>query len=422
MLYERWQQVAQTHAQEIALTEAWSGRHWTFLELAHAAEQFTASEGCLIFPTGRNHEFILSVLQAWKTKKVCCPLEEGQTAPEIPNLPANCVHLKLTSGSTGKPRLIGFTAEQLAADPENIVSTMGLRTEWPNLGVISLAHSYGFSNLVLPLLLHGIPLILTDTPLPATVNSAAKLAPAVTLASVPALWRTWLEAGSIPTNTRIAISAGAPLPLELEKAVYDKCGLKIHNFYGSSECGGIAYDRSEVPREKANLAGTAMDNVQLQKNAEGCLEVLGRGVAMGCFPPESERLSERKFTTSDLVDIHTGDVLLLGRASDIINVAGRKISPENIEQALGTHPSVLCTVVFGVTSEDAGRGENIVALVRTRETVSAETLRQHLLKILPAWQIPREWAFREDLSPNNRGKISRKEMRDRWLAGKRNNV
>ena len=53
------------------------------------------------------------------------------------------------------------------ADAENIVATMGLRPDWPNLGVISLAHSYGFSNLVLPLLLHGIPLILAPVPLPA---------------------------------------------------------------------------------------------------------------------------------------------------------------------------------------------------------------------------------------------------------------
>ena len=49
--------------------------------------------------------------------------------------------------------MVAFTAAQLMADAENIVTTMGLRPDWPNLGVLSLAHSYGFSNLVLPLLL-----------------------------------------------------------------------------------------------------------------------------------------------------------------------------------------------------------------------------------------------------------------------------
>ena len=51
---------------------------------------------------------------------------------------------------------------------------MGLRADWPNLGVISLAHSYGFSNLILPLLLHGIPLILAPAPLPEIIRRAAE--------------------------------------------------------------------------------------------------------------------------------------------------------------------------------------------------------------------------------------------------------
>src|SRR5437879_1003240 len=78
------------------------------------------------------------------------------------------VHLRTTSATGGPPCLVSFTAEQLAADAENVVATMGLRRDWPNLGVISLAHSYGFSNLIMPLLLHGIPLILAPAPLPET--------------------------------------------------------------------------------------------------------------------------------------------------------------------------------------------------------------------------------------------------------------
>lgn len=418
MLYERWQQVAQRHAHELALIESWSGRRWTFAELSQMAETAPLLTDSVIFPSGRSHEFILTVLAVWRAGAVCCPLEEGQTRPPIPDLPQSCVHLKLTSGSTGKPRLIGFTAEQLAADPANIVSTMGLKTQWPNVGVISLAHSYGFSNLVLPLLLHGIPLILVDTPLPTSVLNAAKLASEITLAAVPALWRTWLDAKSIPPNTRIAISAGAPLTLALETDVFTQIGLKIHNFYGSSECGGIAYDRTNVPRQQANLAGSALDNVRLTTNAEGCLEVHSAAVGLGSFPSDEDRISAGRFLTSDMVNQRDNEVCLLGRASDVINVAGRKVSPEGIENALATHPAVLCCVAFGVTSEDPSRGENIVAMLRLREAVPTETLRQHLLALLPAWQIPREWVFNDELAPNHRGKISRRELRQKWLAQK----
>jgi hypothetical protein len=65
-------------------------------------------------------------------------------------------------------------AEQLIADAKNIVETMGLRSAWPNVTVISLAHSYGFSNVVLPLALHGIPLIIARGALPEALREAAE--------------------------------------------------------------------------------------------------------------------------------------------------------------------------------------------------------------------------------------------------------
>jgi acyl-coenzyme A synthetase/AMP-(fatty) acid ligase len=129
----------------------------------------------------------------------------------------------------------------LVADVENIVTTMGLRPDWPNVGVISLAYSYGFSNLVLPLLLHGIPLFLAASPLPVALRGAAETQGDLTIAGVPALWHAWHKAGAILSNVRLAISAGAPLPLALEHDIFEAHGLKIHNFYGSTECGGISY-------------------------------------------------------------------------------------------------------------------------------------------------------------------------------------
>src|SRR3954468_10740800 len=62
------------------------------------------------------------------------------------------VLLKLTSGTTAAPRAIRFRSEQLLADCIQICDTMGIRNDDVNFGVIPLSHSYGFSNLVTPLL------------------------------------------------------------------------------------------------------------------------------------------------------------------------------------------------------------------------------------------------------------------------------
>ena len=258
MLYERWRHLARERESEIVLREVSSGRKWSFGELARLVESSPAGKEAVVWPQGHSAEFVFAVLRAWRSGAVLCPLEPEQSPPSFPAPPAPCRHLKLTSATTGAARAVAFTEEQLAADGDNIVATMGLRPEWPNLGVISMAHSYGFSNLVLPLLLHGIPLTIVPSPLPEVLRSAADLHPAITLAAVPALWRAWQETGVIPRHVRRAISAGAPLPLALEQEVFEATGLKIHNFYGSTECGGIAFDPTEVPRleEKLDLLAT----------------------------------------------------------------------------------------------------------------------------------------------------------------------
>jgi acyl-CoA synthetase (AMP-forming)/AMP-acid ligase II len=411
MLYERWRKIAAERREEIALRDAASGARWTFGELFAKGEAFPA-DGGIVFPRGHSPEFILGLLAAWRESRIACPLEPGQQQPETPPPPGDCVHLKLTSATDGAARLVAFTADQLMADAENTVATLGLRAAWPNLAVLSMAHSYGFSNLVLPLLLHGIPLILAPAPLPEIIRRAAEGAPAVTLPAVPAMWRAWHEADAIPSSVRLAISAGAPLSVGLERAIFEYRGLKIHNLYGASECGAIAYDRSETPRTDAALVGQPVARVRVLVNDQGCLVVCSGAVAETYWPDRLDALGGGRFQTGDLAEVKDGSVYLRGRLGDQINIAGRKVSPETVERALLAHPQVRECLAFGAPSRDAERAEMIVAVVVTG--AAEEELRRFLLQSLPAWQVPREWRFVQSLPANARGKLSRAEWRRRY--------
>jgi len=411
MLYERWREVVRDFRNEIALRDLASGQHWTFGDLDKRAG---SAADAVVFPQDSAIDFVTLVLTGWKAGAVICPLEPGQTAPQFPEPPKGIVHVKATSASTGPARLAAFTAEQLAADARNIVATMGLRREWPNVGVISLAHSYGFSNLITPLLLYGIPLVVTNSPLPESIGSALRRVGNATLAGVPALWRAWLDAGVLSgMNVRLAISAGAPLPVNLEAEIFERSGIKVHNFYGSTECGGIAYDRSEKPRTDASYAGLPLENVRLSMGIDGCLEVLSPAVGETYWPEGSERLGRGRFRTTDLAEIIDGGVYLRGRASDVINIAGRKISPESIESVILKHPAVRQCVVFGVSEGDR---ERIVACVVAEPFTTAETLKELLLTHLPSWQLPRDFWLVKELPSDRRGKLSRASLRERYLA------
>jgi acyl-CoA synthetase (AMP-forming)/AMP-acid ligase II len=414
MLYERWRKISAERRGQLALRDFGSGQCWTFGELFSAGGKKKSGAEAMVFPQGHSPEFIFDLLAAWRENKIVCPLEAGQPPPQIPAPPENCVHLKTTSATGGVARFVAFTVEQLLADAENIVATMGLRADWPNLGVISLAHSYGFSNLVLPLLLHGIPLILAPAPLPEIIRRATESENSVTLPAVPAIWRAWHESKAIPQNVRLAISAGAPLPVNLEQEIFKSSGVKIHNFLGSSECGGIAYDVGETLRAEDAFVGSPMQNVNLSLNADGCLTVQSRAVAETYWPEKSDSLGGGIFQTSDLAELKSGKVFLRGRLGDLINVAGRKISPETVERALLAHPQVRECLVLGVPDRAAERTEIIVAVIVS--SADELELKKFLLQTLPAWQVPRAWKFADSLLANSRGKTSRAEWRKQFLS------
>jgi long-chain acyl-CoA synthetase len=416
LLLHRWRQVLERHADARALTVPATGEAWTFAQLDAAARSMKLPEVPFMFASGLGSAFVIQVLKAWQSGRTLCPLEIGQAAPIVPALPGDIAHLKTTSATTGNAKFVMFRAEQLAADADNIVATMGLRRDWTNLGAISLAHSYGFSNLVLPLLLHGIPLVLTLSPLPEAIRMAMGSSVEFTLPGVPALWKMWLDAGVLNHQIRLAISAGAPLSLELERAVYERHGIKLHTFYGSTECGGIAYDRTETPRTDAGFVGCPMHSVSLGVGVQGCLEVRGAAVGVGYWPETMESLTGGVFATSDIAELKDGCVFLRGRASEMINVAGRKLHPELVEQAIERHPSVNRCAVFGVA--DSERGERVVAVVNCTLDCNEETLRIHAQQLLHPWQVPKEWWLTQELTCDSRGKLSRLQWRERYVANR----
>lgn len=425
-LLAAWERVRDAAADRVAVEEVQTGRRWRFAELDAAAGALTAGEGEeWRLPGGFSVAIIWETLRAWRDGVALCPLErpdrDRTLLPHGAELPVGTCHVKLTSGSTGGPRLVAFSADALAADARKIVATMGLRPEWPNLGVISMAHSYGFSNLVLPLLLHGIPLVWLGDPLPGAVaNRLGKLpegGEGWTLPAVPAMWRVWHESGILGgAPIRRAISAGAPLPVELERAIHATSGLKVHNFYGSSECGGIAYDRSDEPRVSADFAGKAMAETDLAVDEDGCLTVCGPSVALGYVPDDgTDRLARGMFRTSDLARLEAGAVWLTGRSDDVINVAGRKVSPAGVERALTNLPGLTQVLVFGIASADPVRGEEIVAVLNVpgSETDGEVIERARWLagQALPTHERPRHWWRSADLAPDARGKLSRHRWR-----------
>jgi long-chain acyl-CoA synthetase len=422
MLFELWQDTLRRSAEEVAWLDVASDTQLTFRDLDVLAQKKASTPRGTLIPASTQAgalEFVIQTLCAWRDNGILCPYEsQCPDLSELKGLPEGIAHIKITSGSTGHSRFILFREEQLLADFQNIRSTMGFDIPHPNLGVISVAHSYGFSHLILPLLLMGKPIWHVANPLPESMRAAFNQGLPLFLPAVPAMWRAWFLSGLLKdAPIHLAMSAGAPLHLEMEHEVFEQCGLKVHNFYGASECGGIAYDRTLVPRTDSTQVGTALEGVKLRTNSEGCMVVEGANVGVCYWPldPEDCALRQGCFTASDLVELTQNGVRLIGRKTDSINVAGRKVPPGEIESVLLSSPRVRHCVVFGVPSEDPSRVEDIVACVHGDESLHSAELTRLVSGCLRSWQIPRKWWLTQELCPNERGKISRVQWKELFL-------
>jgi acyl-CoA synthetase (AMP-forming)/AMP-acid ligase II len=192
---------------------------------------------------------------------------EGDALRWRPPLPPEITLLKLTSGTTGTPRAIRFTSAQLLADCDQICETMGITAGDVNFGAIPIAHSYGFSNLLTPLLLRGVRLALTEDRLPRALLTGFGKTGATVFPGTPVLFQHLAEVDAArPDQLRLCISAGAPLKPAVWESFRTRYGLCIHVFYGSSECGGIAYSRGgNLPEE--GFVGQAMTAVTITPQA-----------------------------------------------------------------------------------------------------------------------------------------------------------
>ena len=275
------------------------------------------------------------------------------------------VLFKLTSGTTATPRMIRFRSEQLLADCDQICETMGITDQDLNFGVIPVSHSYGFSNLITPLIARGVPMVISRDRTPRAVLDDVARTHATVFPGMPLFYQAFCEMEKIPElpKLRLCISAGAPLPLSVAQKFGQRFGRPIHSFYGASECGGICYDR-EGTVDIEGYVGTPMKGVDLEvidPNAESSqVRVRSAAVGDGYFPDADEqRLGKNVFVPDDLLRRCGQGFKIVGRVSDLINVAGKKVNPVEIEDALLRLPGVRQAVAFGRTAATGLRNEEI---------------------------------------------------------------
>jgi acyl-CoA synthetase (AMP-forming)/AMP-acid ligase II len=310
--------------------------------------------------------------------------------PSAPVTRAACI--KITSGSSAAPKAIACRAAHLLADGRNIIATMGVRPRDRNLAAIPFGHSYGLGNVVLPLILQGTAVVCAADYLPRQLIEWMVRYRVTVFPGVPALFRVLatLPPGLAPGSLRTAISAGAILPPETAQAFQARFGIRIHNFYGSSETGGISYDRTGTASLTGRSVGRPLRGVRVAVRG-GRITVASAAVATPTgqwMLPDLGEWNGRR------------ELVLLGRGGPGANIGGKKVHPLEIERALRSIPGVSDAHVW---LEHRGGRDLLAAAAETRHPRAK--LEHALAEKLPAWKMPKRYVLAPQLPRTARGKL-----------------
>ena len=403
-----------------AIIEAADGRIVSRAELLARAEKLATDvrpNQLVAVQLPNSAEFVALILAILKRRAIAVLIDRDASDAEVarirahfgerPALPPQTRVIKLTSGSTGKPKGILTTEENLLADCEQICATMQIDADDVNFGAIPLSHSYGFSNLVMPLVVQGTPMVISNDYLPQTIIDSCNRYRCTVLPGIPMMFDhlASTENGRFST-VRTFISAGAPLPPSTSRRFRERFGAAIHSFYGCSECGGISYDRLGAAAERGSV-GSAMNGVTISIR-DSRLIVRSNSVALGYWQDSFEPFARGEFITDDLAEMRDDEVALIGRASELINAAGKKINPREIEHIILQIDGVRQVKVYG---EPAGaRGEVVAAAVVATPEVTREQVRAFCRERLSLHKVPRIVKLIERIPVDERGKIRRSAL------------
>jgi long-chain acyl-CoA synthetase len=303
--------------------------------------------------------------------------------------------LKLTSGSSGASKAIFWTEAHVEADCQAICATMGIAPDDINLGAIPFSHSYGFSNLVTPLLMQGTAVVFSNDYLP---HSLIELANRHCCTVAPLIPMVFDHLAALPSNdgrfesVRTFVSAGAPLEASTSRRFRERYGIPIHSFYGCSEVGGITYDREGAAAERGTV-GAPLIGVSVGVDAAQRLTIRS-----GSF--------DGLFTADDLAAIDAnGEVILTGRVGDLINTAGKKVNPREVEEVILQIDGVHQAKVYGKPA--GARGEVVAAAIVADPGVTRELVREHCRARLSPHKVPRVVKMIERIPVDERGKVKR---------------
>jgi acyl-CoA synthetase (AMP-forming)/AMP-acid ligase II len=129
--------------------------------------------------------------------------------------------------------------------------------------------------------------------------------------------------------------------------------------------------------------------------------------------------------------MHTGDIgrldeegylYIVDRKKDLIVSGGEKIASKEVEAVAYTHPAVLEAAVIGVPSDQWGEDVKLIVSLKQGAALKSEELMNYCTERLSGFKKPKSVEIWPELPKNPAGKILKREMREKYWAGRAKRV
>src|SRR5262249_22663446 len=225
-------------------------------------------------------------------------------------------------------------------------------------------------------------------------------------------------------RVRFARSCSSALSPRAWEVLEQRFGVPVVEAYGMTEASHQMSSNPLPPRERrVGTVGTStgtdlkvVDEHWRPQAAGESGEVIVRGPGVVSYylnQPEANATSFRDgwFRTGDLGSLSTDGYLTLeGRLKELINRAGEKIAPREVDDVLLSHRAVAEAVTFGARDEKFG--EVVHAAVVLREDAEPQVLVAHCRETLAAFKVPSRIFIVDAIPKGPTGKVERKRIAD----------
>ncbi len=203
------------------------------------------------------------------------------------------------------------------------------------------------------------------------------------------------NSGAQLDSVRLAVSTTCALPQEVSAQFFKRFGKPLLPALGIIELGLVALN-SEDPVNRWNSVGKPIPDFLVKilspdEHGVGEVAVKGPGICdayAAPFQPREQILRDDWFVTGDLGRFDAdGFLFLLSRKTAVINLAGRKVFPEEIEAILDKHPSIKESRVFGRVHPHLGEVVEAEIVLKAPDA-SIENLSHYCREHLASYKIP----------------------------------